>query len=68
MSKTSYLFVEVASQRGNTQIKVNGATGYKNNIASIRNAPVIDVLQTRIELLKLLRTLDKAISDEYEDE
>lgn len=68
MSKTSYLFVEVASQRGCTQVKVNGATGYKNNIASIRNAPVMDVLATRIELLKLLRTLDKAISDEYEDE
>lgn len=68
MGKTSYLFVEVASQRGYARVKVNGATGYKNNIASIRNAPVMDVLAIRIELLKLLRTLDKAISDEYEDE
>ena len=68
MSKTSYLSVEVASQRGYAQVKVNGATGYKNNIASIRNAPVMDVLQTRIELLKLLRILDDAISAEYKEE
>lgn len=67
MSKTSYLSVEVASQRGYSQVKVNGVTGYKNNIASIRNAPVMDVLQTRIELLKLLRILDDAISTEYKE-
>lgn len=67
MSKTSYLFVEVASQRGNAQVKVNGATGYKNNIASICNAPVMDVLQTRIELLKLLRVIDDALSEGYKD-
>ena len=67
MSKTSYLFVEVASQGGNTQIKINGATGYKNNIASIRNAPVMDVLQTRIELLKLLRVIDDALSEDDKD-
>lgn len=67
MSKTSYLFVEVASQRGYTQVKVNGAAGYKNNIASIRNAPVMDVLQTRIELLKLLRVIDDALSEDYKD-
>ena len=67
MSKTSYLSVEVASQRGYTQVKVNGATGYKNNIASICNAPVMDVLQTRIELLKLLRVIDDALSECYKD-
>lgn len=64
MSKTSYLFVEVASQRGYLQVKVNGVTGYKNNIASIRNAPVMDVLQTRIGLLKLLRVIDDALSED----
>lgn len=67
-AKTSYINVEVASQRGYTQVKVNGVMGYKNNIDAFRNAPLMDVLATRIELLKLLRTLDKAISDEYEDE
>ena len=67
MSKTNYLSVEVASQRGTSQTKVNGATGYKNNIDSIRNAPVMDVLQTRVELLKLLRVIDDVLSEEYKD-
>lgn len=65
---TSYINVEVASQRGYTQVKVNGGTGYKNNLDAFRNAPIIDVMAIRIELLKLLRTLDKAVSDEYEEE
>lgn len=67
MSKTSYLSVEVASQRGYSQVKVNGATGYKNNMASIRNAPVTDVLQIRTELLKLLRVIDDALGEGYKD-
>ena len=67
MSKANYLFVEVASQRGNSQTKVNGAAGYKNNIESIRNAPIMDVLQTRIELLKVLRVIDDVLSEEYKD-
>ena len=68
MAKTTYLFVEVASQRGHMQVKVNGGTGYGNNLDSLRNAPLMDVLATRIELLKLLRTIDKVLSDEYEEE
>ena len=68
MAKTSYINVEVASQRGYTQVKVNGGTGYENNIDAFRNAPLMDVLATRIELLKLLRTLDEAVSEGYEDE
>nr|DAG77622.1 MAG TPA: hypothetical protein [Bacteriophage sp.] len=67
MAKTNYITVEVASKRGYTQVKVNGGTGYKNNIDAFRNAPVIDVLATRVELLKLLRTLDEAVSEGYED-
>ena len=65
---TNYLNVEVASQRGYTQVKVNGGTGYKNNIDAFRNAPIMDVLATRVELLKLLRTLDIAMSKGYEEE
>ena len=65
---TSYINVEVASQRGYTQVKVNGGTGYKNNLDAFRNAPTMDAMAIRIELLKLLRTLDKAVSDEYEEE
>ena len=68
MAKTSYINVEIASQRGYTQVKVNGVTGYKNNLDAFRNAPVMDVLATRIELLKLLRTLDEAMSEGYEEE
>ena len=66
-AKTSYINVEVASQRGYTQVKVNGVTGYENNLDAFRNAPIMDVLATRIELLKLMRILDEAISTEYKD-
>lgn len=66
-AKTSYINVEVASQRGYTQVKVNGVTGYKNNIDAFRNAPLMDVLATRIELLKLLRVIDDALSEDYKD-
>lgn len=65
---TSYINVEVASQRGYTQVKVNGHTEYKDKLDAFRNAPLMDVLAARIELLKLLRILDKAVSDEYEEE
>lgn len=68
MAKTNYLTVEVASQRGCTQVKVNGSTDYKGKIDAFHNAPIMDVMATRIELLKLLRILDDAISDECEDE
>lgn len=68
VAKTPYIVVEVASQRGHTQVKVNGSTDYKGKLDAFRNAPLMDVLATRIELLKLLRTLDEAVSDEYEDE
>lgn len=68
MAKTNYITVEVASQRGCTQVKVNGHAEYKDKLDAFRNAPQIDLLAVRIELLKLLRTLDKAVSDEYEEE
>lgn len=68
MAKTNYLAVEVASQRGCTQVKVNGHTEYKSKLDAFHNAPLMDVLAARIELLKLLRILDDAISTEYKDE
>ena len=68
MAKTNYITVEVASQRGYTQVKVNGSTGYKNILEAFQNAPTMDVLATRVELLKLLRVLDKAMSEGYEEE
>jgi D-aminopeptidase len=67
MTKTDYLTVEVASQRGYTQVKVNDSTDYKANLNSFRNAHTIDLLAVRIELLKLLRMWDESVSDEYEE-
>ena len=67
-AKTSYLNVEVASQRGYTQVKVNGHAEYKDKLDAFRSAPLVDVMATRIELLKLLRVLDEAISTEYKEE
>ena len=67
-AKTSYIVVEVASQRGYTQVKVNGHTEYKSKLDAFRSAPLGDVMATRIELLKLLRILDDAISTEYKEE
>lgn len=63
MAKTSYINVEVASQRGYTQVKVNGGTGYKNNIDAFRNAPVMDVMSVRLEMLKLLQVIQGVIDD-----
>lgn len=68
MAKTSYIIVEVASQRGHTQVKVNGYTGYKDKLDAFRKAPLMDALAARIELLKLLRILDEAISTECKEE
>lgn len=67
-AKTSYIVVEVASQRGHTQVKVNGYAGYKGKLDAFRNAPLMDALAARIELLKLLRILDEAISTECKEE
>lgn len=68
MAKTNYLTVEVASQRGYTQVKVNGSADYKGKLDAFHNTPLMDVLTTRIELLKLLRMIDKVLSDEYDEE
>ena len=67
-AKTSYIVVEVASQRGYTQVKVNGHTECKSKFDAFLSAPLVDVMSTRIELLKLLRILDDAISTEYKEE
>lgn len=68
MAKTNYLTVEVASQRGCAQVKINGSTDYKGKPDAFRLAPLMDVLATRIELLELLRILDEAISTECKEE
>lgn len=65
---TNYLNVEVSSQKGNSQVKANGATGYKNITRVMRTVPIREVLQVRIELLKLLRMIDDALTDDYKDD
>lgn len=65
---TNYLNVEVSSQRGYSQVKANGATGYKNITHVMRTVPIREVLQVRIELLKLLRMIDDALTDDYKDD
>ena len=61
MAKTNYITVEVASQRGYTQVKVNGNSSPQDITAAFKNAPIIDVLSVRIELLQLLQLCDEAI-------
>ena len=61
MAKTNYITVEVASQRGYTQVKVNGHDEYKDKLDAFRGAPQIDLLAIRVELLQLLQLWDEAI-------
>ena len=61
MAKTNYITVEVASQRGYTQVKVNGHAEYKDKLNAFRSAPQIDLLAVRVELLQLLQLWDEAI-------
>lgn len=65
---TNYLNVEVASQRGYTQVKVNGHAEYKDKLDAFRNAPQIDLLAVRVELLQLLQLWDEAIHYYNKDE
>lgn len=60
---TNYLNVEVASQRGYTQVKVNGNSNPQDITAAFKNAPIIDVLTIRVELLRLLQIARGVIDD-----
>lgn len=60
---TNYLNVEVASQRGYTQVKVNGNSNPQDITAAFKNAPIIDVLSVRVELLRLLRIVTTVAED-----
>lgn len=61
MAKTNYITVEVASQRGYIQVKVNGHAEYKDKLDAFRSAPQIDLLAIRVKLLQLLQLRDEAI-------
>lgn len=68
MAKTNYITVEVASQRGYTQVKVNGHAEYKDKLDAFRGAPQIDLLAVRIELLQLLQLWNEALHYYNKDE
>lgn len=61
MAKTSYINVEVASQRGYTQVKVNGNSD--KVLDTMRNAPLLDVMRLRLELMKLTSLCEKVIKE-----
>lgn len=60
---TNYISVEVASQRGYTQVKVNGNSNHQDITAAFKNAPTIDVLSIRVELQRLLQIARGVIDD-----
>lgn len=60
---TNYINVEVASQRGYTQVKVNGNSNPQDITAAFKNAPILDVLSVRVELLRLLRIVTTVTED-----
>ena len=62
MAKTNYITVEVASQRGYTQVKVNGNSD--KVLDTMRNAPLLDVMRLRLELMKLTSLCEKVIKEE----
>ena len=59
---TNYINVEVASQRGYTQVKVNGNS--EKVLDTMRNAPLLDVMRLRLELMKLTSLCEKVIKEE----
>ena len=62
MAKTNYITVEVASQRGYTQVKVNGDSDKVLN--TMKNAPLLDIMRLRLELMKLTSLCEKVIKEE----
>ena len=65
MAKTNYITVEVASQRGYTQVKVNGNSD--KVLDTMKNAPLLDVMRLRLELMKLTSLCEKVIKGEDEN-
>ena len=59
---TNYINVEVASQRGYTQVKVNGNSD--KVLDTMKNAPLMDVMRLRLELMKLTSLCEKVIKEE----
>ena len=61
MAKCNYITVEVASQGCHLQTKVNGKCD--DALGVLRNAPILDVVRLRIELVKLTSLCEKVIKE-----
>lgn len=61
MAKCNYISVEVASQGCHLQTKVNG-NGDKA-LDAMRNAPILDVMRLRLELMRLTGLCEKVMGE-----
>ena len=62
MAKCNYISVEVASQGCHLQTKVNGNSDHV--LDAMRNAPILDVMRLRLELMRLTSLCEKVIKEE----
>ena len=62
MAKCNYIKVEVASQGCHLQTKVNGNSDHV--LDAMRNAPVLDVIRLRLELMRLTGLCEKVIGED----
>ena len=62
MAKCNYISVEVASQGCHLQTKVNGNS--EKVLDAMRNAPILDVMRIRLELMRLTSLCEKVIKEE----
>lgn len=61
MAKCNYISVEVASQGRHLQTKVNGNSDHV--LDAMRNAPILDVMRLRLELMRLTSLCEKVIKE-----
>lgn len=62
MAKCNYISVEVASQGCHLQTKVNGNSD--RVLDAMRNAPILDVMRIRLELMRLTSLCEKVIKED----
>lgn len=61
MAKCNYISVEVASQGCHLQTKVNGNSD--KALDAMRNAPILDVMRIRLELMRLTSLCEKVMKE-----
>lgn len=62
MAKCNYISVEVASQGCHLQTKVNGNSD--KALGAMRNAPILDVMRLKLELMRLTSLCEKVIKED----